>query len=64
VSLSVPLFSLGFTHNPAFLGDNGLTLELVDLAETEVLAEKPTKAIEFSPQVTHFFLHYKIFRDF
>jgi len=29
--------------------------ELVDLAETEGASRKPTKAIEFSPQVTHFF---------
>ena len=29
--------------------------ELVDLAETEGASRKPTNAMEFSPQVTHFF---------
>jgi len=29
--------------------------ELVDLAQTEGASWKPTKAIEFSPQVTQFF---------
>ena len=29
--------------------------ELVDLAETEGASKKPTKAMEFSPQVTQFF---------
>jgi len=29
--------------------------ELVDLAETEGTCKKPTKAMEFSPQVTQFF---------
>jgi len=31
-------------------------VRLVDLAETEGASRKPTKAIEFSPQVTQFFL--------
>ena len=29
--------------------------ELVDLAETEGASKKPTKGMEFSPQVTQFF---------
>ena len=29
--------------------------ELVDLGETDGASRKPTKAMEFSPQVTHFF---------
>ena len=35
--------------------------ELLDLAETEGTCKKPTKAMEFSPQVTQFLL---ISRDF
>jgi len=49
----------GFTHNQAFLAVSEFKMagsaELVDLAETESTSRKPTKAIEFSPQVTQFF---------
>jgi len=41
--------------------------ELVDLAETVGTGRKPTKAIEFSPQVTQFFNivgFLEIFRSF
>jgi len=52
-----------FPHNPAFLaarefkmtGAQQSLLKLVDLAETEGASRKPTKAMEFSPQVTQFF---------
>ena len=40
---------------------------LVDLAETAGASRKPTKAVEFSPQVTQFFNImgvFEIFRDF
>ena len=43
-------------------------VRLVDLAETEGAGRKPTKAIEFSPQVTQFFFNImgflEIFRCF
>jgi len=39
-------------------------VRLVDLAETEGASRKPTKGIEFSPQVTQFFKYHRIFRDF
>jgi len=49
----------GFTHNPAFLAVREFKMagsaELVDLAETEGVCRKPTKAMEFSPQVAQFF---------
>ena len=49
----------GFTHNPAFLAVREFKMagsaELVDLAETEGACRKPTKAMEFSPQVAQFF---------
>jgi len=41
--------------------------ELLDLAETEGASRKPTKAMEFSPQVTQFFNimgFLEIFRSF
>jgi len=41
--------------------------ELVDMAETEDASRKPTKALEFSPQVTQFFNimgFVEIFRSF
>jgi len=41
--------------------------ELVDLGETDGASRKPTKAMEFSPQVTHFFNtmgFLEIFRSF
>jgi len=48
-----------FTHNPAFLAVREFKMagstDLVDLAETVGASRKPTKAIEFSPQVTQFF---------
>jgi len=60
--LTVPVS--GFTHNPAFLAVSEFKMagsaelvRLVDLAETEGASRKPTKAIEFSPQVTQFFLN-------
>ena len=49
----------GFTHNPVFLAVSEFKMaslaELVNLAETGGTSRKPTKAIEFSPQVTHCF---------
>ena len=49
----------GFTHNPAFLAVREFKMagsaKLVDLAETEGACRKPTKAMEFSPQVAQFF---------
>jgi len=74
IPLTVPVS--GFTHNPAFLAVSEFKMagsaelvRLVDLAETEGARRKPTKAIEFSPQVTQFFFFYiirflVIFRSF
>ena len=49
----------GFTHNPTFFAGREFKMagsaELVDLAEIEGSSRKPTKAMEFSPQVTQFF---------
>jgi len=45
----------GFTHNPVLLSVREFKMAGSDLAETEGASRKPTKAIEFSPQVTHFF---------
>jgi len=61
----------GFTHNPAFLAVRKFKLagseELVDLAETVGASRKPTKGMEFSPQVTQLFKimgFLEIFRSF
>ena len=46
---------------------HALLVRLVDLAETEGASKKPTKAMEFSPQVTQFFNimgFLEIFRSF
>ena len=56
----MPLTELvsGFTHNPGNLAFGEFKMaglaKLVDLAENEVASKKPTKAMEFSPQVTQF----------
>ena len=57
----------GFTHNPVLLSVSEFKMAGSDLAETEGASRKPTKPIEFSPQVTHFFNiigYLEIFRRF